>query len=81
MLRIEPSDLVISDVLMPRMTGFQLLAAMKSDAALKEVPVILVTSLESREEQAQGLELGADAYIVKHRFDQRELLQIVRQLV
>ena len=81
LLRAEPSDLVISDVLMPRMTGFQLLAAMKNDTTLKEIPVILVTSLESREEQAQGLELGADAYIVKHKFDQRELLQIVRQLI
>ena len=55
-------DLVISDVLMPRMTGFQLLAAMKSDAGLKEIPVILVTSLESREEQAQGFELGASPH-------------------
>jgi two-component system chemotaxis sensor kinase CheA len=81
LLRAEPADLVISDVLMPRMTGFQLLAAMKGDATLKAIPVILVTSLESREEQAQGLELGADAYIVKHKFDQRELLQIVRQLI
>lgn len=80
-IRTERPDLVISDVMMPRMTGFELLAAIKADASLKGLPVILVTSLESREEQARGLELGADAYIVKHRFDQRELLRIVRQIV
>lgn len=80
-IRTEAPDLVISDVMMPRMSGFELLAAIKADATLKSIPVILVTSLESSEEQARGLELGADAYIVKHRFDQRELLRIVRQIV
>ena len=56
-------------------------AAMKADPAMKTIPVILVTSLESHEEQARGLELGADAYVVKQRFDQRELMQIVRQIL
>ncbi len=80
-IRAEMPDLVISDVMMPRMTGFELLAEIKADSGTKNIPVILVTSLESREEQARGLELGADAYIVKHRFDQRELMQIVRQIL
>jgi two-component system chemotaxis sensor kinase CheA len=80
-IRLEKPDLVISDVMMPRMTGFELLDQIKRDASTKDLPVILVTSLESREEQARGLELGADAYIVKHRFDQGELLRIVRQIV
>jgi len=43
--------------------------------------VILVTSLESREEQHMGLSLGADAYIVKRKFDQRELLNVIREIV
>jgi two-component system chemotaxis sensor kinase CheA len=80
-IRAEAPDLVISDVMMPRLTGFELLAEMKADPAMKKIPVILVTSLESRDEQTRGLELGADAYIVKHRFDQRELMQIVRQIL
>jgi two-component system chemotaxis sensor kinase CheA len=63
------------------MTGFELLDQIKRDASIKDLPVILVTSLESRDEQARGLELGADAYIVKNRFDQGELLRIVRQIV
>lgn len=80
-LRAETPDLVISDVMMPRLTGFQLLERMKKDEMLKKIPVILVTSLESRDEQQMGLSLGADAYIVKKKFDQRELLNVIRQIL
>jgi len=80
-IRRNPPDLVISDVMMPRLNGFQLLEQMKNTPGMKEIPVILVTSLESREEQERGLSLGADAYIVKRKFDQRELLTIVRQIL
>jgi two-component system, chemotaxis family, sensor kinase CheA len=81
LIRTEKPALVISDVMMPRMTGFELLAELKADSALSRIPVILVTSLESKAEQARGLELGADAYIVKRRFDQSELMQIVQQIL
>ncbi len=80
-LRVDVPDLVISDVMMPRMNGFQLLEKIKGDEATKDLPVILVTSLESREEQQTGLTLGADAYIVKRKFDQRELLNVIRQIL
>jgi len=43
--------------------------------------VIVVSSMESREDQERGLALGADAYIVKRKFDQRELLETVRQIL
>jgi two-component system chemotaxis sensor kinase CheA len=80
-LRAEQSDLVIADVRMPRMDGFELLEHMKRDPELARIPVIVVTSLESREDQERGLSLGADAYIVKRKFDQRELLNTVRQIL
>lgn len=81
LLRAEPVDAVVSDVQMPEMDGFQLLSAMKNHARLATLPVVLVTSLSSREDQERGLALGADAYIVKERFDHRELLDTIRQLV
>lgn len=80
-LRSERVDLVISDVQMPRLDGFGLLQAMKADQDLKAVPVILVTSLEAREDRERGLALGADAYVLKRKFDQRELLETVGQML
>ena len=80
-LRAEAIDLVITDVEMPRMTGFQMLEEMKRDPRLARTPVIVVTSLAKREDQERGLALGADAYIVKRKFDHQDLLDTVRQLI
>ena len=80
-LRAERADLVVTDVQMPRMDGFELLDAMKKDSNLNRIPVIVVTSLERREDQERGLALGADAYIVKRKFDQAELLGAIRQIL
>jgi len=80
-LRAEHIDLVISDIQMPRLDGFGLLQAIKGDAALKAVPVILVSSLEAREDRERGLALGADAYVTKRKFDQKELLETIGQFL
>lgn len=80
-LRAHGADLVITDVMMPRMDGLELLASLKKDSALSAIPVIMVTSMERREDQERGLSLGADAYIVKRKFDQRELLETIRQIL
>ena len=74
-------DLVISDVEMPRMDGFALLQAVKENPKTADLPVILVTSRSSDEDRERGLKLGADAYIVKTRFDQNELLAGIRRLL
>jgi two-component system chemotaxis sensor kinase CheA len=80
-LRVEKADLVVADIQMPRLDGFGLLEAMKKDPNLSRVPVIIVTSLERAEDQERGLSLGADAYIVKRKFDQGELLAAIRQIL
>jgi two-component system, chemotaxis family, sensor kinase CheA len=80
-LREEAADLVIADIEMPRLNGFGLLEAIKQDKKLKTIPVIIVSSLERREDQERGLALGADAYIVKRKFDQEELLAAIRQIL
>ncbi len=74
-------DLVVSDVDMPRMTGFDLTARIRGDDNLSEMPVVLVTSLGSQEDRERGIEVGANAYIVKERFDQNHLLETIRRLV
>jgi len=74
-------DLVVTDIEMPRMDGFALTEAIRGSARFRELPVVLVTSLESAEHRARGLEAGADAYIVKSSFDQEALLATIRQLL
>jgi two-component system chemotaxis sensor kinase CheA len=80
-LRADPVDLVITDIQMPRLDGFGLLAEMKKDPRLARLPVIVVSSLARREDQERGLALGADAYIVKRKFDHEELLSTIRQIL
>ena len=80
-LRLDPVDLVVADIQMPRMDGFVLLKELKRDKRLSQIPVILVTSRDSADDRRLGLELGAEAYIVKQKFDQKELLEAIRQLI
>jgi two-component system chemotaxis sensor kinase CheA len=79
-LRTEGFDLMVSDVEMPRMDGFDLTAKIRADKALSELPVVLVTALESREHRERGIDVGANAYIVKSSFDQSNLLEVIRRL-
>jgi len=81
LLRSEHFDLVVSDVEMPRMDGFDLTAKIRADKKLAETPVVLVTALESREHRERGIDVGASAYLVKSSFDQSNLLEAVRRLV
>ncbi|MBI2876231.1 MAG: hybrid sensor histidine kinase/response regulator [Candidatus Tectomicrobia bacterium] len=80
-LRSREFDLVISDVDMPIMNGFDLTARIRSDKGLSDLPVILVTALGSREDMERGVEVGANAYIVKSRFDQNNLLEAIRRFL
>lgn len=81
LLKSERFDLVITDVEMPKMDGFQLTAKIRGDNEISEIPVILVTSLESREDKERGIDVGASAYIVKSDFQQSNLLEIVKRLI
>ncbi|MBV9128567.1 MAG: response regulator, partial [Verrucomicrobia bacterium] len=80
-LRSREFDLVVSDVEMPRLDGFELTAKIRADQKLAELPVVLVTALGSREHQERGIDVGADAYIVKSSFDQSNLLDVIRKLI
>jgi two-component system chemotaxis sensor kinase CheA len=80
-LKTATFDLVVSDVEMPRMDGFDLTEKIRADKQYSELPVVLVTALGSREHRERGIEVGANAYIVKSSFDQSNLLQVVGQLL
>ena len=77
---IKP-DLVLSDVEMPNMDGFRLCAAIKQEAKLSELPVIIVSSRDSEEDRRKGLTAGAQAYIIKGQFEQTKLLDTISRLI
>jgi two-component system chemotaxis sensor kinase CheA len=79
--RTNDFDIVVSDVDMPKMNGFELTAKIRGDKKLSEIPVVLVTALESLEDREHGIEVGADAYIIKSSFDQGNLLEIIKKLI
>lgn len=74
-------DVIVADIQMPRMNGFELTEAVKSSDVFGELPVILVTSLDSQADRERGLAAGADAYIVKSAFDQEDLLATIEQFL
>lgn len=80
-LRDKPFDLLVSDVEMPGMSGFELTALVRADTALAELPVVLLTALDSRDDRERGADVGANAYLVKNRFDRSNLIETVRRLL
>jgi len=65
MLRTEPFDLVLLDIIMPEMDGFQTLTEMKRDNALSLIPVIVISALDETESIVRCIEMGAEDYITK----------------
>lgn len=74
-------DVVVSDIEMPRMDGFELTSKIRADEKFKNLPVVVVTSLESRQDRERGIDVGANAYIVKSGFDQSNLLSVVKRFI
>ncbi|MBN1681634.1 MAG: response regulator [Anaerolineae bacterium] len=81
LLEQQTVALIVSDVQMPHMDGIELTRRLRANERLKTLPLILVTSLESREDRERGMLAGADAYIVKRGFDQADLLATIERLL
>ncbi|HEX2922548.1 MAG TPA: response regulator, partial [Chloroflexota bacterium] len=73
--------LVVADVEMPRLDGFGLAGAIRSDPSLEKLPVVIVSSRESDEDRRRGMELGVQAYVGKGSFDQMTLLDTIESLI
>lgn len=80
MLEVELPALVVSDIIMPEMDGYQLCKRIKMDSDKKHIPVILLTSLSKSEDVLEGLECGADYFITKP-YDENYLLTSIKQIL
>ena len=79
-IRAQPPDLVILDVMMPKLNGFEVCEAVRADPALSAVRVLMLTAKGREAEKKKGLELGADAYVAKP-FSTHDLVATVRSLL
>lgn len=80
-MKLTRFDLIITDVEMPEMNGFEFLRKIKTDEKFYDIPVIMVTSVETNEHRQLAKDLGATKYIVKNEFDQQEFKKIVDDIL
>jgi two-component system chemotaxis sensor kinase CheA len=74
-------DAVLTDVEMPQMDGFSLTAALRNEERYRFTPIIIITSRENDSDRRRGIEVGADAYIVKGDFNQHNFLDTLKALI
>ncbi|HEX4083962.1 MAG TPA: hybrid sensor histidine kinase/response regulator [Chthoniobacteraceae bacterium] len=79
--RLNPHDLIITDVDMPRMDGIELVSMIRKDPELKSKPVMIVSYKDREQDRARGLEAGADYYLTKGSFHDETLVQAVADLI
>lgn len=72
---------VVTDVEMPVMDGFSLTGQIRQTAAWRDLPVVIVTTRENREDKIRGIQAGANAYITKKEFDQMQLIETIKRLI
>jgi chemotaxis protein histidine kinase CheA len=80
-LRQQEFDLVVTDIRVPKMDGFTLTEEIRASERTRTLPVVIVTSMERERDKRRGLEVGADAYLVKSSFDQRNLINTIETLL
>ena len=74
-------DIILLDILLPKIDGFTVLEELKGDSDLKNIPVILLTNLGQKDDVKKGLELGAKDYLIKAHFKPSETVEKVRKVL
>jgi two-component system sensor histidine kinase and response regulator WspE len=80
-IRTEKFDLLVSDIDMPRMTGLQLVSAVRGDEKLRDLPVVIVSYKEREEDRMLGLQVGANCYLTKSSFHDNSFIEAVEDLI
>ena len=80
-VRLNMYDLIVSDIDMPRLNGFEFIEKVRSKDSSKSIPIIIVSYKDRQEDRARGLEAGADAYLTKSSFQDDTFIETVRSLI
>ena len=80
-LKKEKPTLVLLDIMMPKMNGFEVLKKIKADSSSKNIPVILLTNLGGEDDAKKGLEMGAVAYLIKSDYTPDEVIAKIKEIL
>lgn len=81
MAKKEKPDIILLDILLPGLDGFEVLRKLKKDNKSKDIPVILLTNLSQKDDIKEGLALGADDYLIKAHFMPSEVISKIREIL
>ncbi len=81
MAKSENPDLILLDLVLPRLHGFEVLKKLKEDPETKEIPVIVLTNLEKMEDINKAIELGATTYLVKTEYKIEEVIEKIKKII
>ncbi|PIP17254.1 MAG: response regulator [Candidatus Portnoybacteria bacterium CG23_combo_of_CG06-09_8_20_14_all_37_13] len=79
MINEEKPALVLLDILLPSMSGWEILEKIKADPAINKIPVLILTNLGEKEDLERGLKMGADDYIIKAHFTPNEIIDKIEK--
>src|SRR5271156_1007093 len=79
--KAEKPDLIISDIMMPKISGFEMLDILRNTENLKSVPVIMLTALGQNDDQQRADKLGADRYLVKSQVTLEDIVRVAHELL
>ena len=77
----EKPDLILLDLVLPKMHGFEILRELKKDPETEEIPVIILTNLEKMEDVEKAIELGAKTYVVKTQYKIEEIMDKIKKVL
>ena len=79
--KTKKPDLILLDLILPKLNGFEVLKKLKEDAEIQNTPVIVLTNLENLEDVEKALELGATTYLVKAQYSLEEIVQKIKKAI
>lgn len=80
-MKVKKPDILLLDIVLPAINGWEILGEMKRDEGLKDLKVVILSNLTSKEEVERGLKLGADKYLIKSHYTPSEVVKEIKKIL